>query len=161
MPRADAKPSNIIDRLNALVAEAESLLLNAVEYSVEDSHIRLSRVRALIDRSEGIRARVATIHRHVNAEALAADFANRVDFANAASSGSAQSSALEREAKYLLRSLGAAQTASQAQTAREHARLVERRVSDIYRALSDHRLEALTLLRASTRIAADEYDVVG
>ena len=146
--------------LDELATAAESLLRTAIEASLEDSYIRLSRVRAVLDRLEEVRTRVSRYRRSTDAYATQCEFADRTGYARAASSGSSRASAAERDAAYLLRSLDAARTAVRARVLADEARSVERYVSNVYRAVSDHRLEALTLLRAGLRISDEEYHVL-
>lgn len=152
--------SRLQGRLSALVKESESLLSLATSYSLEDSHIRLSRVRALVDRAEGIRSSVSRITRQLIRIHGDSEFENRVALAREAAKGSSRASGFERESAYLLRSLSSARASSVATSLISEARSAERRVSEVYRSLSDHRLEALTLLRAGLRIATEEYDFV-
>lgn len=146
--------AGLIDKVNDLWNEARHLHKQSRDSSLDDSATRLAKLRAALDRLDGIRDELSWQIAHVREAAAVTREVQREAYINARPMGqSSEDRAVARD----LASLGATKRANALE--RELAYILDAAtaVGNIYRSCSDARIESLTLLRMQLRISADDY----
>lgn len=136
--------------------EAQALHRGVRDAAGMDSGLRLSIARGALDRLEGIRDEIAWLVASVRGGVAELEDVYKLEDAGHASRARG-ASAEDRSASRMLMSRGSYR---EWRAAARHLGFlvdVDRAVRDFSRAVDGHRVEAITLLRAQSRISADEY----
>lgn len=164
-PDAEAQMRSMVEDCVRNFAVIEQCMEETRLSVAEEATLRLTRVRAFLDRATEARFVIATHSRNARASLAVAESVHQQDLDDTINIESSRMvgrglAAEERSAMYRLK-VGRAATSRLAliRSLAEEIRLFDQLARDAIGFIDGHRMESITMLRAHLSVSADEYSV--